>query len=105
MPAYAADTGDHDALLDTFLDAHSDWEKRWTWSGDTTHAIHESQTLRIERIHEAPAHETAWTVAAYETPVSDRTSHSLSDKSSTSSSLIDSACDRTKLAGRGTRSW
>lgn len=24
------------------------------------------------RIHETPAHETAWTVAAYETPVSDR---------------------------------
>ncbi|MGW4914006.1 DUF317 domain-containing protein [Streptomyces sp. NPDC004270] len=31
-----------------------------------------SQTLRIERVHETPAHETAWTVAAYETPVSDR---------------------------------
>ncbi|WP_342751646.1 DUF317 domain-containing protein [Streptomyces cahuitamycinicus] len=38
----------------------------------TTHAIHESQTLRIERVHDTPAHETAWTVAAYETPVSDR---------------------------------
>lgn len=36
------------------------------------HAIHESQTLRIERVHETPAHETAWTVAAYEKPVSDR---------------------------------
>ncbi|WP_306801502.1 DUF317 domain-containing protein [Streptomyces sp. T12] len=34
--------------------------------------MHESQTLRIERVHETPAHETAWTVAAYETPVSDR---------------------------------
>lgn len=72
VPAYAADPGDHDALLDAFLDAHGDWEKWRTWSDETTHAIHESQTLRIERIHEAPAHETAWTVAAYETPVSDR---------------------------------
>nr|WP_301650538.1 DUF317 domain-containing protein [Streptomyces arenae] len=28
--------------------------------------------MRIERVHETPAHETAWTVAAYETPVSER---------------------------------
>ncbi|MGW6542799.1 DUF317 domain-containing protein [Streptomyces massasporeus] len=72
VPAYLADAGDHDALLDAFLDAHGDWEKWRTWSDETTHAIHESQTQRIERTHEAPAHETAWTVAAYETPVSDR---------------------------------
>ncbi|MGQ4480226.1 DUF317 domain-containing protein [Streptomyces sp. SAS_276] len=72
VPAYAADAGDHDALLDAFLDTHGDWEKWRTWSDDTTHAIHESQTLRIERIHETPDHETAWTIAAYETPVSDR---------------------------------
>ncbi|MFF9511542.1 DUF317 domain-containing protein [Streptomyces sp. NPDC014724] len=72
VPAYAADAGDHDALLDAFLDAHGDWQKWRTWSDETTHAIHEDQTLRIERIHDAPAHETAWTVAAYETPVSDR---------------------------------
>ncbi|MFF6911843.1 DUF317 domain-containing protein [Streptomyces sp. NPDC012466] len=72
VPVYRADAGDHDALLDTFLDAHSEFEKWRTWSDDTTHAIHESQTLRIERVHETPAHETAWTVAAYETPVSDR---------------------------------
>lgn len=75
VPAYAADTGDHDALLDEFLDTHGDWGRWRTWSDDTTHAIHESQTLRIKRVHEAPAHETAWVVAAYETPVSDRTWH------------------------------
>ncbi|MFJ5280922.1 DUF317 domain-containing protein [Streptomyces parvulus] len=63
---------DHDALLAAFLGAHGEFEKWRTWSDDTTHAIHESQTLRIERVHEAPAHETAWTVAAYETPVSER---------------------------------
>ncbi|WP_330434642.1 DUF317 domain-containing protein [Streptomyces sp. NBC_00825] len=72
VPAYAADAGDHDALLDTFLDAHEDWQKWRTWSDGTTHAIHEEQTLRIERVHDASARETAWTVAAYETPVSDR---------------------------------
>lgn len=72
VPAYAADAGDHDALLDAFLDAHGDWEKWRTWSDDTTHAIHESQTLRIKHVHEAHPRETAWTVAAYETPVSDR---------------------------------
>lgn len=72
VPAYAADAGDHDALLEAFLDAHGDWEKWRTWSDETTHAIHESQTLRIERVHEAHPRETAWTIAAYETPVSDR---------------------------------
>ncbi|MFL9655149.1 DUF317 domain-containing protein [Streptomyces sp. PB17] len=72
VPVYLADAGDHDALLDAFLDKHREFEKWRTWSDDTTHAIHESQTLRIERVHKAPAHETAWTVAAYETPVSER---------------------------------
>lgn len=72
VPVYLADAGDHDALLDAFLDRHGEFEKWRTWSDETTHAIHESQTLRIERVHETPAHETAWTVAAYETPVSDR---------------------------------
>ncbi|MET9507648.1 DUF317 domain-containing protein [Streptomyces flavidovirens] len=72
VPAYAADVGDHDALLEAFFDAHGDWEKWRTWSDETTHAIHESQTLRIERVHEAHPRETAWTVAAYETPVSER---------------------------------
>lgn len=75
VPAYAADAGDHDALLDEFLNTHDDWEKWRTWSDDTTHAIHESQTLRIERVHDTQPRETAWTVAAYETPVSDRMWH------------------------------
>ncbi|MFJ3212688.1 DUF317 domain-containing protein [Streptomyces flaveolus] len=57
VPVYLADTGDHDALLDTFLDKHREFQKWRTWS---------------ERVHETPAHETAWTVAAFETPVSDR---------------------------------
>jgi hypothetical protein len=75
VPVYLADAGDHDALLDTFLDTHGEFEKWRTWSDETTHAIHESQTLRIERVHEAHPRETAWTVAAYETPVSDRIWH------------------------------
>lgn len=72
VPAYQADAGDHDALLGGFIDAHGEFEKWRTWSDETTHAIHESQTLRIELIHETVARETAWTIAAYETPVSDR---------------------------------
>ncbi|MGW6742866.1 DUF317 domain-containing protein [Streptomyces sp. NPDC055025] len=75
VPAYAADPGDHDAILDQFLAAQRDWEKWRTWTDDTTHAIHESQTLRIERVHEADPRETAWMIAAYETPVSDRMWH------------------------------
>ncbi|MFE6485399.1 DUF317 domain-containing protein [Streptomyces sp. NPDC057757] len=75
VPVYLADAGDHDALLNSFLDTHGEFEKWRTWSDDTTHAIHESQTLRIERIHETRAHETAWTIAAYEIAVSDRMWH------------------------------
>ncbi|MGC0400413.1 hypothetical protein RKD27_003057 [Streptomyces sp. SAI-126] len=75
VPSYAADPADHDALLDNFLAEHDDWEKWRTWSDDTTHAIHESQTLRVERVHEADPRETAWTIAAYETPVSDQMWH------------------------------
>ncbi|MFJ2021540.1 DUF317 domain-containing protein [Streptomyces nodosus] len=75
VPAYTADAGDHDALLDQFLTTHGDWEKWRTWSDDTTHVIHESQTLRIERVHETDPREAAWTVAAYETPVSERMWH------------------------------
>ncbi|MFE9911459.1 DUF317 domain-containing protein [Streptomyces clavifer] len=51
---------------------HAGLDRERTWSDDTTHAIHEDQTLRIELTHEAPAHATTWVVAAYETPVSDR---------------------------------
>lgn len=72
VPVYLADAGDHDALLGAFLDTHGEFEKWRTWSDETTHVIHESQTLRIERVHETEAGEIAWTIAAYETPVSDR---------------------------------
>ncbi|MFE4367760.1 DUF317 domain-containing protein [Streptomyces sp. NPDC056835] len=75
VPTYAADPGDHDAVLDQFLATHRDWEKRGSWTDNTTHAIHESQILRIERVHEAEPREIAWTVAADEIPVSDRMWH------------------------------
>lgn len=53
VPVYAADPGDHDAVLDEFVAEQSDWEKWRTFSDDTTHVIHESQTLRIQLLHEA----------------------------------------------------
>ncbi|GAA4781810.1 DUF317 domain-containing protein [Streptomyces ziwulingensis] len=75
VPAYAADPADHDTVLDAFVTGHRDWEKWRTWSDDTTHLVHEDQTLRAELVHEAGPRETAWTFAAYETPVSDRMWH------------------------------
>ncbi|MFD7013890.1 DUF317 domain-containing protein [Streptomyces sp. NPDC059928] len=75
VPAYAADAGNHDALLDAFLDESPEWAKWRTGSDETTHAIHESQTLRIECDHGAGPRDTAWTIAAYETPVSERMWH------------------------------
>ncbi|MGZ2361538.1 DUF317 domain-containing protein [Streptomyces sp. 372A] len=74
VPVYAADPGNHDALLDDFLDAHATWHK-WRPRDESTYAVHESQTLRIERIHEPLPGENSWTVAGYESPVSDRMWH------------------------------
>ncbi len=92
VPLHTADPGDHDAILNEFLAAHDDWEKWRTWSDNTTHAIHESQTLRIEHVHEAHPRETAWTVAAYETPVSDRLWH-LTATGSTPAPVLQSLLD------------
>ncbi|MBC9715706.1 DUF317 domain-containing protein [Streptomyces sp. TRM66268-LWL] len=71
----AADTGNHEGLLKDFLESHPEWEKWRTWSDETTHAVHESLVLRAEFVHEAEADDTQWTIAAYESPVSDRLWH------------------------------
>ncbi|MFJ4828850.1 DUF317 domain-containing protein [Streptomyces sp. NPDC088747] len=78
VPAYAADPADpadHDAALDAFVNKHGDWAKWRTWSDNTTHLVHESQTLRAELVHDPDPREAAWTFAAYETSVSDRMWH------------------------------
>ncbi|WP_330324677.1 DUF317 domain-containing protein [Streptomyces pseudovenezuelae] len=72
VPAYAADPGDHEALLNGFLDGQGDWEKYRTWEDHTTVATHESLTLRILFDHEAGPRDPRWTIAAYESPVSER---------------------------------
>ncbi|MEV7706639.1 DUF317 domain-containing protein [Streptomyces sp. NPDC088922] len=75
VPAYAADAGDHDALLDTFFEDHRDWQKWQTWSDETTHAVHESLVLRAEFVHEADRDGAQWKIAAYESPVGERLWH------------------------------
>ncbi|CAM5302041.1 DUF317 domain-containing protein [Streptomyces fumanus] len=75
VPVYRADPADHDAVLDAFASEHDEWHKWRTWSDASTHLIHESQTLRAELVHQADPRETAWTFAAYETPVSERMWH------------------------------
>ncbi|MFC9431426.1 DUF317 domain-containing protein [Streptomyces sp. NPDC056987] len=75
VPAYAADPGNHEALLDTFLDELGEWQKYRTWVENTTIATHESLTLRIEFVHEAYVDDVAWTIAAYESPTGPRVWH------------------------------
>nr|WP_185836833.1 DUF317 domain-containing protein [Streptomyces sp. WAC 06783] len=75
MPVYAADAGDHEALLADFLDAHRDWDKYRTWSDDTPVAAHESLTRRAQFTHEAAPKDTAWAFAAYDSPVGERLWH------------------------------
>ncbi|MFD4476403.1 DUF317 domain-containing protein [Streptomyces sp. NPDC058471] len=75
VPVYAADPGDHEGLLDKFLEERDEWEKYRTWEDSTTVANHESLTLRAIFDHDAVGRETKWTFAAYDTPVSDRLWH------------------------------
>ncbi|MFJ8676349.1 DUF317 domain-containing protein [Streptomyces sp. NPDC093589] len=75
VPVYAADPGDHEALLESFLEEQGEWEKYRTWDDDSTIANHESLTLRAEFLHEAERREVNWTVAAYESPVGERLWH------------------------------
>lgn len=75
MPVRPAAPGDHEALLNEFLDTQGEWEKYRTWSDSTTHAVHEDLTLRAEFVHEADPRDTAWTIAAYESPVGERIWH------------------------------
>ncbi|MDX2553272.1 MULTISPECIES: DUF317 domain-containing protein [Streptomyces] len=75
VPSYEADPGDHEALLNDFLTENNDWEKYRTWDDNTTIANHESLTLRVLFDHDARFRDPKWTIAAYETPVSDRMWH------------------------------
>ncbi|MFJ2114579.1 DUF317 domain-containing protein [Streptomyces sp. NPDC087850] len=74
VPSYAADPGDHEALLRDFFTKHQEWEK-WRPHDETTIASHESLTLRVEFLHEALRGDDAWTIAAYESPVGERLWH------------------------------
>ncbi|QLE75261.1 hypothetical protein FGW37_29965 [Streptomyces rectiverticillatus] len=71
VPVYAAEAGDHEALLNDFLASQAGWEKVRTWDESTTIANHESLTLRALFDHDADDRDVKWAFAAYETPVSD----------------------------------
>ncbi|MFJ8774602.1 DUF317 domain-containing protein [Streptomyces microflavus] len=65
----------HEALLDTFLDDHAEWQRWRTWSDETTHAVHESLCLRAELVHEPEKYAPAWRFAVYASPVGVRLWH------------------------------
>ncbi|MFB7481861.1 DUF317 domain-containing protein [Streptomyces anulatus] len=71
----ATGSGEHEALLDVFLDDHAEWERWRTWSDETTHAVHESSALRAELVHEPAAADVRWRFAVYESPVGARLWH------------------------------
>ncbi|MFD7320568.1 DUF317 domain-containing protein [Streptomyces sp. NPDC059875] len=71
-----AGPGEHEQFLNAFLESNKDWERYRTWTDETTIASHESLTLRAEFDHEARHRtDTAWTIAAYESPVGERLWH------------------------------
>ncbi|MEI5100886.1 DUF317 domain-containing protein [Streptomyces sp. PmtG] len=71
VPVYASDPGDHEALLDAFLESQGEWERYRTWEDWTTVANHESLTMRALFDHDAQGRDIKWTFAAYESPVGD----------------------------------
>ncbi|MER6531957.1 DUF317 domain-containing protein [Streptomyces sp. NPDC001508] len=75
VPAYAADPGDLDAILNRFVNEHTSWEMWRTLSADTTILIHGSHMIRAELFYEPEDDEAALVIASYETPVSDRMWH------------------------------
>ncbi|WP_172381146.1 DUF317 domain-containing protein [Streptomyces sp. MNP-20] len=92
VPVYAAAPGDHEALLDTFLESQGEWEKYQTWEDWTTVANHESLTMRALFDHEAQGRDTKWTFAAYETPVSDLLWHATAT-ASTPTAIVSALLD------------
>ncbi|ALO96674.1 hypothetical protein SHL15_5610 [Streptomyces hygroscopicus subsp. limoneus] len=103
VPVYAADPGDHEALLNKFLEEQGEWEKYRTWEDSTTVANHESLTLRAIFDHDAEGREIKWTFAAYETPVSDRLWHGRATASTPTaivSALLDAVANENAW-GRG----
>ncbi|WP_406502897.1 DUF317 domain-containing protein [Streptomyces sp. NBC_00212] len=91
VPVHAADPGDHEALFKDFLNSQPAWEKYRPYD-ETTIANHESLTLRVEFAHETGPRDINWTVAAYETPVSDRLWHSTAT-ASTPTAIISALLD------------
>lgn len=76
-----AESGEHEALLDVFLDDHAEWERWRTWSDETTHAVHKSLALHAELVHEPGAPGVRWRVAVYESPVGARLWHATASSS------------------------
>lgn len=70
-----AECGEHEALLDAFLDDHPQWQRWRTWSDETTHAVHESFCLRAELVHEPGDFDVRWRFAVYASPVGARLWH------------------------------
>ncbi|MET8623750.1 DUF317 domain-containing protein [Kitasatospora sp. NPDC004669] len=66
-PGYLAGPGDPEAALAAFLDEHPSWN-RYSHGQDTTVAIHEQLTAKIELNHEE-TDGPRWTIASYESPV------------------------------------
>ncbi|GGU55010.1 hypothetical protein GCM10010211_19620 [Streptomyces albospinus] len=91
VPVFAADAGDHEALFKDFLDSQPAWEMYRPYD-ETTIASHESLTLRVEFEHETGPRDINWTVAVYETPVSDRLWHSTAT-ASTPTAIISALLD------------
>ncbi|MFI1176687.1 DUF317 domain-containing protein [Streptomyces melanogenes] len=60
---------------------HAELDRERTWSDETTLASHETLAQRVEFIHDSTHDDVAWTLAAYDSPVSDRHWHATATRS------------------------
>ncbi|MFD7730451.1 DUF317 domain-containing protein [Kitasatospora phosalacinea] len=67
-PGHLAGPGDPDTAFHEFFEENETWQ-RWRPRDETTLALHEQQTARIELDHEADGDQPRWTIAAYTSPV------------------------------------
>ncbi|MFC0844758.1 DUF317 domain-containing protein [Streptomyces noboritoensis] len=101
VPVYAADPGDHEQVLNHFFDQHGAWDKVRTWSDETTLASHETLAQRVEFVHDSVHDDVAWTLAAYDSPVSDRRWHATATRT-TPAELITALLDAFDRDGTST---
>ncbi|MFF2657403.1 DUF317 domain-containing protein [Kitasatospora sp. NPDC058032] len=75
LPVHLAGPSDGASAFTQFLDEHDGWLRFSPDGGDTTVAVHEDLCARIQLDHEPALNGPRWTIAVYDSPVSNLSWH------------------------------